>query len=59
MLIKSIKEHPPDSQKRNLSDFCPTRWVEKVTGVDDFEDIFAPVIFCTEELSLNMEHVSN
>ena len=59
MLIKPIKEYPPGSQKRNLSDFSPTRWVEKVTGVDDFEDIFASVIFCLEELSLNMEHVSN
>ena len=59
MLIKSIKEHPPGSQKRNLSGFCPTRWVEKVTGLDDLEDIFPPFIFCLEELSLNMEHVCN
>ena len=59
MLIKSIKEQPPGSQKRILSDFCPTRWVEKVTGLDDFEDIFPPFIFCLEELSLNMEHVCN
>ena len=59
MLIKSIKEHPPGSQKRNLSDFCPTRWVEKVTGLDNFEDILAPIIFCLEELNLNMEHISN
>ena len=59
MLIKPINEYPPGSQKRNLSDFCPTRWVEKVTGLDDFEDIFAPIIFCLEELSLNMEHICN
>ena len=45
MLIKPIKKYPPGSQKKNLSDFCPTRWVEKVTGVDDFEAIFAPVNF--------------
>ena len=24
MLINSIKEHAPDSQKKKLSDFCPT-----------------------------------
>ena len=56
MLINSIKEHAPDSQKKKLSDFCPTRWVEKVTGLDDFEDLFAPIVFCLEEMSLNMEH---
>ena len=60
MLINSIKEYPPGSQKRNLSDFCPTRWVEKMSSKSsNFEDIFASVIFCLEELSLNMEHVSN
>ena len=59
MLINSIKEHAPDSQKRKLSDFCPTRWVEKVTGLDDFEDLFAPIVFCFEEMSMNMGSVCN
>ena len=59
MLINSIKEHVPDSQKKKLSGFCPTRWVEKVTGLDDFEDLFAPIVFCLEEMSLNIEHVCN
>ena len=59
MLINSIKEHPPDSQKKRLPDFCPTRWVEKVTGLDDFENLFAPIVFCVEEMSLNIELVCN
>ena len=59
MLINSVKKHVTDSQRKRLSHFCPTRWVEKVTGLDDFEDILAPIIFCLEELDLNMEHVSN
>ena len=59
MLINSIKEHAPDSQKKKLSDFYPTRWVEKVTGLDDFEDLFAPIVFCLEEMSLNMGRVCN
>ena len=59
MLINSIKEHAPDSQKKKLSDFCPTRWVEKVTGLDDFEDLFAPIVFCLEEMSLNIGRVCN
>ena len=42
ILINSIKEHAPDFLKKKLSDFCPTRWVEKVTGLDD---LFAPIVF--------------
>ena len=42
-----------------MSDFCPTRWVEKVTGLDDFEDLFAPIVFCLEEMSLNIGRVCN
>ena len=56
MLINSIKEHAPDFQNKK-SDFCPTRWVEKVTGLDDFEDLFASVVFCLEEMSLNIGRV--
>ena len=60
MLINSIKKHAPDSQKRGFHQVgCPTRWVEKVTGLDDFEDPFAPIIFCLEEMRLNMGHVCN
>ena len=59
MLINSIKEHAPDPQKKRLSDFCPTRWVEKVTGLDDFENLFAQIVFCLEEMSLNMGRVCN
>ena len=40
MLINSIKENAPDSRKNTFSDFCPTRWVKKVTGLDDSKDLF-------------------
>ena len=59
MLINLIKEHAPDSQKQRFSDFCPTRWVEKVTGLDKFEDDFAPIMFCLEKISLNMGRICN
>ena len=44
-------------KKRKLFDLCPTLWVEKVTGLDDFEDLFALIVFCFEEISLNMRCV--
>ena len=59
MLINSITENASDSEKKKLSDFCPTRWVEKVTGLDDFEELFAPVLFCPKEMSLNIGRVCN
>ena len=46
-------------KKKKLSDFCPTPWVEKVTGLDDFENLFAPIVFCFEEMSMNIGSVSN
>ena len=42
-----------------MSDFCPTRWVKKVTGLDDFQDLFAPIVFCFEEISMNIGSVCN
>ena len=58
MFINSVKEHAPDSQKK-LSDFYPTRWAVKITGLDGFEDLFGSIVFCLEEMSLNMGRVCN
>ena len=59
VIINSIKEHAPDFLKKKLSDFCPTRWAEKVTGLDDVEYLPAPIVFCLEEMSLNIRRVCN
>ena len=45
--------------KKRFSDCCPTQWVEKVTGWDNFKDLFAQIVFCLEEMSLSMECVCN
>ena len=42
-----------------MSDFCPIRWLEKVSALDNFEDFFAPIVFCLEEMSWNMGHACN
>ena len=39
--------------------FCPTRWLEKLIGLNEFEDLFAPTVFCLEEMSLNMGCLCN
>ena len=48
-----------NSQKRRLDDFCPTRWVEKVTELDGFKDLYATTVIFLDEVSLNMELVCN
>ena len=46
--------------KKRFSDFCPTQRVEKVTGLNDFEHLFAPpILFCLEEMILNMRRACN
>ena len=56
---KWMKWIKTNSQKKKFFDFCPTRWVKKVTGLDDFENLFAPIVFCLEEMSLNLGRVCN
>lgn len=38
-------------------DICPIRWVEKVTELTDFEELFALIEFCLKEMCLNTGHV--
>lgn len=40
-------------------DICPIRWVEKVTELTDFEELFALIEFCLKEMCLNTGHVQN
>ena len=38
-------------------DICSIRWVEKVTELTDFEELFALIEFCLKEMCLNTGHV--
>ena len=58
MLINSIKEHALYSPNKKLSDFCPSQWVEKVTGLDDFEELIAQIVFCLNEMKFLSQHLS-
>ena len=40
-------------------DVCRTRWVERITGLDDFEELFIPIVFCLEQMSLNVGRIFN
>ncbi|XP_047134683.1 52 kDa repressor of the inhibitor of the protein kinase-like [Hydra vulgaris] len=54
---QKLEEHiectVPIAVKKKLKDVCRTRWVEKVNGLDTFQELFIPLASCLEEMSLN------
>ena len=44
MLDLSIENYAPDCLTDRLKNVCRTRWVEQVTGLEEFEDIFISVV---------------
>ena len=59
MLDLSIENHAPDCLKKKLKNVCRTRWVEQITGLDDFEDLYISTAFCLESMSVNEGRVYN
>ena len=59
MLDLSIENHAPDCLKKKLKNVCRTRWVEQITGLDDFEDLYISIVFCLESVSINEGRVCN
>ncbi|XP_046853058.1 52 kDa repressor of the inhibitor of the protein kinase-like [Xenia sp. Carnegie-2017] len=55
ILEKCIREHCPDSAKKRLKSACKTRWVERITSLDTFEELYVAIVFSLEEMSFNVE----
>ena len=45
--------------KKKLKDVYRTRWAEQMTGLDDFEQLFIPIVFCLKQMSLNVGCICN
>ena len=43
MLEKNITELCPESKKTRLKDVCRTRWVDRIIGLDQFEELFVSI----------------
>ena len=43
MLEKNITELCPESKKTRLKDVCRTRWLERIIGLDQFEELFVSI----------------
>ncbi|XP_046862976.1 52 kDa repressor of the inhibitor of the protein kinase-like [Xenia sp. Carnegie-2017] len=45
ILEKCIRENCPDSAKKRLRSACKTRWVERITSLDTFEELYVAIVF--------------
>ena len=59
ILDLSIENQAPDCLKKKLRNGRRTRWVEQITGLDDFEDLYIAIVFFLESMSVNKEKVCN
>ncbi|XP_065673054.1 52 kDa repressor of the inhibitor of the protein kinase-like [Hydra vulgaris] len=39
-------------QRKKLIDVCRTRWVERITGLDEFESLIVPIVYCLEGMTV-------
>ena len=54
-LEKVIKGNFPEVTMKKLLDVCRTRWLERIDGVDLFEDIFLAILMDLEDIFFNLE----
>ncbi|XP_065671863.1 52 kDa repressor of the inhibitor of the protein kinase-like [Hydra vulgaris] len=58
-LEEHIDKITPLASKKKLKDVCRTRWIDKVHGMDTFQELFIPVVSCLEEMSFNINKTFN
>ena len=50
MLEANIDRLCPEAKKKKLKDVCRTRWVERVSGMDTFQELYFPLVLTCEEM---------
>ena len=53
-LAKNINKHAPMSTRHKLLDVCRTRWVAGLDGLELFEELFIPILFALEDISVGI-----
>ena len=48
----------PESLKHKLKDFCRTRWIERIEGMDVFKELFVPVYYSLLVMKENNDTVN-
>ena len=52
--VRNIDELVPDAKKKRLKDVCRTRWVERILGLDSFEELLVPLQSALGEMKLDL-----
>ena len=42
-----------------MNDVCRTRWIERVNGMDTFEELLVPIVHCLEKVEFNKDNKCN
>lgn len=50
VLESSIIEHCPDSRRHKLKDVCRTRWVERIDGLNIFQQLFPSIVYAFQNM---------
>ena len=58
-LSMNIEKYCPTSTYTKLKDVCRTRWVERITGLDLFQELYIAIYVTLEEMKLNLERWFN
>ena len=53
LLEKNVLKYCPESTRSKLKDVCRTQWIEKVTGMDTFQELFVAICYTLEQMSIN------
>ena len=54
----TVKESDTESKKTRLTDVCRTRWVERIEGLDTFQELCVPLYETLNDMSINPRGVS-
>ena len=55
----STENHASDFLKKKLKNLCRTRWIEQITRLDNFEDLYISNVFSLDSMSVNEGRVYN
>ena len=59
LLQNNIAEYCPATTKSKLKDVCRTRWVERIDGMEVFEEVFVPLYVTLDDMSVNLNKICN
>ena len=54
-----VGEHCPGIKRKKLKDVYRTRWMERISGLDVFEELFVAIVFSLSAMDINVDRKYN